>query len=246
MGVRVLGAGVLTLCAAFPVAGATDLPADRFREANALVRAGDYPKGIAIYRELATAGEGSASLFWNWAQAAAARGSLGEAMWALLQGRELEPGDKALSREIERVRDTANLDGAEIAPEPMAVLARLARRLHLGVLAVVLGALSVVFHALARLLPGTRWSVPAGWTALALAAAVSAVPLAGALARPTAVVVTRDAPLVASASPTGEVLGSLREAEVVPILERSAGYLRIEDSSGARGWVHAADVWPLE
>ncbi len=75
---------------------------------------------------------------------------------------------------------------------------------------------------------------------------VSAVPLAGALTRLTAVVVTRDAPLVASASPTGEVLGSLPEAEVVPILERSAGYLRIEDSAGACVWVHPADVWPLE
>jgi hypothetical protein len=60
------------------------------------------------------------------------------------------------------------------------------------------------------------------------------------------VVVRRGAPLLDSASPTGAAIGSLRQAEVVPLLERTASYVRVEDSSGARGWAHADDVWPLE
>ena len=219
---------------------------ERFREANALVRGGDFPKAIGIYRELASSGAESASLYWNWAQAAAARGSVGEAMWALLRGRELEPGDKALGREIERVRQMANLDPAELSPEPMAVLARVSRRFHLALASLVLAGLSVLFHGLSRLLSGGRWPVPAAWTSLGLALALSSVPLLASLARPTGVVILREAPLIGSASPTAEVLGSLREAEVVPILEASGPYLRIEDSSGARGWVHATDVWPLD
>ncbi len=218
----------------------------RFREANALVRAGDYPKGTGIYRELASSGAESASLYWNWAQAAAARGSLGEAMWALLRGRELEPGDKALGREIERVRETANLDPAEVSPEPLATLARVSRRFHLALATLALAGLSVLLHALCRLLSGARWPVPAAWTSMALALALSSVPLLASLARPTGVVILREAPLIGSASPMAEVLGSLREAEVVPILEASGPYLRIEDSSGARGWVHATDVWRLD
>jgi hypothetical protein len=29
-------------------------------------------------------------------------------------------------------------------------------------------------------------------------------------------------------------------------VERSRGYLRVEDSSGARGWARQDDVWPLD
>ena len=72
--------------------------ADRFREANDLARAGDYPKAIALYGELAASGEESASLYWNWAQAATARGAQGEALWALLRARELDPGVEAVVR----------------------------------------------------------------------------------------------------------------------------------------------------
>jgi hypothetical protein len=218
----------------------------RFQEANALARGGDYPGAMEAYRELGASGAESASLYWNWAQAAAARGAVGEAMWALLRGRDLEPGDDALDREIERVRQAANLDPAELAPEPLAVLGRLSRRFHLGLLALALAILSVACHGISRLWPDLTWPTPTGWTAFAVSLALAAVPMGASQARPTAVVVTRDAPLLESASPTAEILGSLREAEVVPILEASGDYLRIEDSSGARGWVHTGVAWPLD
>ena len=41
-------------------------------------------------------------------------------------------------------------------------------------------------------------------------------------------------------------MGTLREGEVVPVLEASGDYLRVEDSSGARGWALAADVRRLD
>ena len=62
------------------------------------------------------------------------------------------------------------------------------------------------------------------------------------LAWPTGAVVRRGAPLLDAASPTAEALGTLREGEVVPILETSGDYLRVEDSSGARGWALTRDV----
>jgi hypothetical protein len=167
-------------------------------------------------------------------------------LWALLRGRELDPGDRALPREIERVREAANLDPAEIAPEPLAALARLSRRFHLGLVALLLAAASLALHATSRLRAGGRPIAAAAWVCLGLALAVSALPIAGSYARTLAVVVTRGAPLIGSASPTAEVLGSLREGEVVPVLEHSGDYLRIEDSSGARGWTHVGDVWPVE
>jgi hypothetical protein len=220
--------------------------ADAFREANEAARVGDYPKAIAAYAELASSGAESASLYWNWAQAAAARGSTGEALWGLLRARELEPSDRAVAREIGRLREAANLDPAEIAPETLAALGRWCRRLQLAWLTLALAALSVALHAAGHLLPRRQRLRTVGLTLLAAAGILGALPVAAAFARPTGVVVRRGAPLLDAASPTAAVIGSLREGEVVPILERGEAFLRLEDSSGARGWARAEDVRRLD
>lgn len=221
-------------------------PADRFRQANEAARSGDAPKAIAGYTELAAAGAESASLYWNWAQVSAARGATGEALWALLRARELEPGDAAVSREITRLRESANLDPAETSPEPLHALGRWSRRLHLSLLALILAAVSLVAHAAARL--WDRGPQRSAFVAalLAVACLLGALPLAASYARPTGVVVRRAAPLLDAASPTAEPVGTLREGEVVPILEDAGGLLRLEDSSGARGWASGEDVWRLD
>jgi hypothetical protein len=217
----------------------------RFREAGEAVRAGDYPRALAIYEELAHAGSDSPSLYWNWAQAASARGAHGEALWALLRARDLGPADAPVAREIDRARELLGLDPAEIAPEPRAVLARLSRRFHLDLAGLGLLLLSLAAHLLARLLPAQRWPAPSAWAALGLGLVVLAVPLLAATAAPTGVVIRRSAPLLDAASPTANVMGSLREGEVVPLLGRSGDYRRLQDSSGARGWASAEDVRPL-
>jgi len=251
MGVRRRGAPLLgALCMIVVLGGAALAPAatpeERFGRANEQARAGDYPRAIAAYRELAAAGVESASLYWNWAQAASARGSQGEALWALLRARELDPGDRAVRRDVERLREAQNLDSAEIAPEPLAAVARLARRFHLDLLAAALLLLSLVAHAWGRWRPGSAWTVPATWVALLAGLLAAAGPAAGALARPTGTVVRRGAPLLDAASPNAEPIGTLREGEVVPILEPSGAWLRVEDASGARGWAHVDDVRRLD
>lgn len=232
-----------------PAAAVTAAPAeapDRFRSANDLARAGDYPKALAAYAEVARSGRESASLYWNWAQAAASRGSSGEALWALLRARELDPGDAAVARDVRRLRESLNLDPAEVAPEPLAALARASRRYHLDLLALALLALSLGAHALARLRAAPR-SVAASAAALLVLGLLAAVaPVAGSLARPTAAVVRRGAPLFDAASPGAESIGTLREGEVVPVLEASGDWLRVQDNAGARGWARAADVRRVE
>ncbi len=218
---------------------------EEFRAANERARAGDYPRALAAYATIASADGESASLYWNWAQAAAARGAQGEALWALLRARELDPSDRAVRREIDRVRAALNLDPAEIAPEPLAVVARAARRFRLDLVALALLVASLVAHTAARV-ASLRVARPVA-TALAVLGVLTAlVPLAGSLARPTAGVVRRGAPLCEAASPTAEVTGTLREGEVVPILEAAGEWLRVEDNAGARGWAHAQDVRRLD
>jgi hypothetical protein len=235
---------LLVLAVARPaLAGPAD---DRFREANDLVRAGDYPKAIALYGEIAASGEESASLYWNWAQAAAARGAQGEALWALLRARELDPGDRAVVRDVERLREALNLDPAEIAPVPLAAVGRFARRFRLDLVALGLLAVSLFAHGLVRLGSPRRVAGRVAWSALAFGLAAAAVPVAASFARPTAAVVRRGAPLLDSASPTAEPTGSLREGEVVPVLEESGSWRRVEDNAGARGWAHAEDARRLD
>jgi hypothetical protein len=38
----------------------------------------------------------------------------------------------------------------------------------------------------------------------------------------------------------------LREGEVVPVLEASGVWLRVEDNAGARGWAHVDDARRLD
>lgn len=238
--------GAALVAAAAPAPGQGQAPDDRFRQASRLLTAGDYPGGLRLYRELTTEGYESASLYWNWAQAAGARGALGEALWALARARELDPSDAALEREIERLRNTANLDRAEVAPEPLAALARLSRRFHFDWWTVGLLGLSLLFHVAARLLSRVAWAAPATWVSLLFGLLLALVPLLGSLARPTAVVVTPGAPLIDAASPSANTLGALREGEIVPILTRRSPYIRLEDSSGARGWAYEEDVRPVD
>jgi hypothetical protein len=240
-------AALLLAVAAGAQQPAVPAPAEeRFREATRQLQAGDAPKAIATYRDLAAGGAESGSLYWNWSQAAAARGAVGEALWALLRAREIGGADAVTVREIERLRQSANLDAAEIAPDPLAALARGAKALHLDLAAVVLLLLSLGAHAAARALPAVRWPVAVAWVALIGGAAAGATALVSARAHPTAVVVHRHVPLADAASPSATALATLREGEVVPVLGTSGGYLRIQDSSGARGWVTAADVWRLD
>jgi len=219
---------------------------ERFKEATRQLHAGDAQQAIAIYRILAAAGAESASLYWNWAQAASSKGAVGEALWALLRAREIAGADMPAVREIERLRQSANLDTAELAPDPLAAVARAATAFHLDLVALVLLALSLAGHALARAFPAARWPVAAAWLALVAGSGAGAVTLAGARAHPAAVVIRRGVPLADAASPTASTLATLREGEVVPVLGASGAYLRIQDSSGARGWVTDDDVWRLD
>jgi hypothetical protein len=237
-------AGLLFVAGALLAAGAAaQAPAERFRAANAHALAGDPPRAIAAYQALAGEGHESPALYWNWAQAAHAQGAAGEALWALLRAREIDPRDRALGREIERTRERLGLEEAELAPEPLAELARAARRFRLGLVAALCALISVALHAGARVRHG---SPRAAAVAFGLAACAALPVLLGAAAKPVAVVVAADASLLDQASPQARPLGALREGEVVPVLERAGDWLRIEDASGARGWARAADVRELQ
>ena len=143
---RVWSAGavaVLLIAGAGPLPAAAPGPEERFREGTALLRSGDIPGGLAVFRELASSGHESVNLYWNWAQGAAVRGRAGEALWALLRAREVGPRDAAAEREIERLRLALQLDRAELNPVPTVALSRVARSWHFQLVAWVLFAFAL-------------------------------------------------------------------------------------------------------
>ncbi len=224
-------------------------PEDVFRVANAHARSGDYPKACVMYQQLAGSAPDSASLYWNWAQVAAARGAAGESLWALLRAREADPWDPAVAREIERVREGLNLDAAEIEPEPLAALARGVRPLRLEWSVLVLLLVSLLSQTCAQVARDARWKTRSRWAAwgiLGLALALFGLSALAVTASSTGVVVRRNAPLLEAASATASPVGVLREGEVLPIRGQSGEYLKVQDSSGARGWVASGDLRRLD
>jgi hypothetical protein len=100
-------------------------------------------------------------------------------------------------------------------------VARASRQFHLDLIAVGLLAFSILAHVIVRARRGARIGQVA-WASLILGLLVAAAPVSGAMAHGTAVVVKRGAALLDAASPTANAVGTLREGEVLPILERAA------------------------
>ncbi len=195
---------------------------ERFRAANELARSGDYPKALAGYAALAAAGGESASLYWNWAQAAVGARRSGRGALGAAAGARAGPGGSR-----RRARDRARARGAQPRPgrdRARATGSRRPRGPPLPPRPRRAGApRAVARRPRGRALSPASVAVARSRRALAaLGVLTAAVPIAGGFARPTAAVVRRGAPLFDAASPTAEATGSLREGEVVPVLDAAA------------------------
>lgn len=241
-----IGSLALLVAGAGLLLAASPGPEERFREGTALLRSGDIPGGLTVFRELASSGHESANLYWNWAQGAAARGRAGEAMWALLRAREVGPRDVAAEREVERLRQALQLDHAELNPVPTAALARVARAWHFQLVFAVLLAFALHLRIFYWRRAALRWPAVVSMIALVVALALAAATFIGSSARPTAVVTAREVALLDAASSTARTVATLREGEVVPVYDTAGEFLRVQDSSGARGWARTTDVWWLD
>ena len=221
-----LGLGLLSAAALAAPALAARPPrrASRFREANDLVRAGDYPKAIAALPRAGRRRARRAPRSTGTGRRPRPRaGRTGEALWALLRARELDPGDRAVARD-----DRAAARGAQ--PRPRRDRARAPgrrRSLRAPVPPRPRGrrscSRSPCSPTCSRAPAGRAVGPPRclGVTfGLGLLAAVA--PLAGSFARPTAVVVRRGAPLLDAASPTPRPWARCAKARSCPSSRRAA------------------------
>ena len=220
-----------------PSAGAqTEAPTVGFRRGNENAARGRWEDAIVEYGRLAKEGVRAPSLYWNWAQAAAANGRKGEALWALMRARELAPTDAFMIREVERLRSELGLDPSEISLGFLGDLRMAARRFRCDGLAIA----AFLFSSI--VLMGNRKRTTLSLGSFAIGLLLAAPFLFGPWREPRAVVAQKDAPLMDAARNDAVALANLREGEVVPLLGEEGEYVRIQDASGARGFAHQNDV----
>lgn len=214
----------------------SEAPSAVFRRGNEHAARSRWDDALVEYGRLAKDGVKAPSLYWNWAQAASASGRKGEALWALMRGRELTPGDSGMTREVERLRSELGLDPSEVSLGFLGDLRILARSFRFDALAIV----AFLFSIIAVMGKKPRASVSLGGLLVGLL--LTAPFVAGSWREPRGVVVQKDAPLMDAARNDAVALANLREGEVVPFLGEEGEYVRIQDASGARGFAHKNDV----
>ncbi|MEO8499515.1 MAG: hypothetical protein ABI565_01270 [Vicinamibacteria bacterium] len=220
-----------------PSAGAQgEAPTVGFRRGNESAARSRWDDAIVEYNRLARGGVRAPSLYWNWAQAAAASGRKGEALWALMRARELAPTDSGMIREVERLRSELGLDPSEISLGFLGELRMFARRFRFDGLAIAAFLLSTL------VLIGSRRRTTLSLGSFAIGLLLVAPFLLGSWREPRAVVAQKDAPLLDAARTDAVALANLREGEVVPVLGQEGDYIKIQDASGARGFAHKNDV----
>ncbi len=235
---KVRSAPLLFLAALWPclAAAQAEAPETVFRRGNEHAARSRWDEAIVEYGGLARNGVKAPSLYWNWAQAAAASGRKGEALWALMRGRELTPGDSSMVRDIERLRGELGLDPSEVSLGFLGDLRVLARRFRFDALALAAFLVSIVAAM------GKKPRSSLSLSALGVGLLLGAPFVAGAWREPRGVVVQKDAPLMDVARNDAVALANLREGEVVPLLGEEGEYVKIQDASGARGFAHKDDV----
>jgi hypothetical protein len=220
-----------------PSTGAqSEAPDVVFRRGNENAARSRWDDAMVEYGRLAAQGVRAPSLYWNWAQAAAASGKKGEALWALMRARELAPTDPAMIREVERFRGELGLDPSEVSLGFLGDLRMFARRFRFDGLAIAALLLST-FVAM-----GKKKNTSLSLGSFALGILLAAPFFAGSWREPRAVVAQKDAPLLDAPRNDALALSNLREGEVVPLLGQDGEYVRIQDASGARGFAHRNDV----
>jgi len=234
MTLRVSTVALLILLGALPVRAQVPDNAAIFRSGNEKASLSRWDEAIEAYAKLDEEGVRAPALYWNWAQAAGASGLKGEALWALLNAQEQAPRDASIKREMERLRGELGLDPSEMSLGFLGELRALARRFRFDAVAIALMIASLA--AVSRRKP--RVALACFLVGLVMVSPFFAAPWR----EPRAVVIRKDAPLVDAPSLDAVALATLREGEVVPVLEQEGDYFRIQDASGARGFAHNRDV----
>lgn len=239
MRTRLAGGLVMVLFTAAPVRPQAEAPEVAFRRANESAARSRWDDAASEYARLERAGVRAPSLYWNWAQTAAASGKKGEAVWALLSAQELTPRDSGMARELERLRGELGLDPSEISLGFLGEGRRFARRFRFDGLASAAFLLSILS------LGGKKRRTPLSLVGFIVGLTLIAPAFAGGWREFRGVVVQKDAPLMDVPRNDAVALANLREGEVLPILGDEGDYVRIQDASGARGFAHKSDVRPL-
>ncbi|MBI1798083.1 MAG: BatD family protein, partial [Candidatus Eisenbacteria bacterium] len=206
-----------------PGAGENAGERERAREADRAAEAGDAAKAHAGWLALWKAGDREAALAARLSWSEIQTGSVGPAAAWALAGDVDDARDPALEWVRDRVRESGGLVGAGAGRIPV-------RRVEWALVALALGAVA-----------GLGWPRAGVWgTAVALSVAVAAAfPAESAWLRRLDRAVVREPVTLARSL-------ELESGQVVRIIGRGAGRVRVSAGHGVEGWVPAATVYAIQ
>lgn len=224
-------------------------PPERFEQANALYRAGDFSGAASEYDALVKDGFASPSLHLNLGNAQARLGLRGRAVASWERALRLDPWDEDAGANLRAAR-TEDPDRA-LAGEPT-LLARVVERTSDGV-AVVIFLLPwwLLWGALA-LRPRVGGRMRRTLSALALLSALgvlAGVILVAGRARdrrlPLVILVAPSTPVREGPSPALKAAFELHEGTRARVVRQSGGFVLVRLDGGLEGWLPVDDVEPL-
>ncbi len=225
-----------------------------FRQANELYRGGRFEDAAEAYRAILSRGVESGALYYNFGNALAKAGHVGQALWAYLEAERLAPRDPDVQANL------AYIIG-ELRPEAQAGVEALLRQRRLAGLGLRLTTEELTIAWLVLLWAAALTWIAVGFSAqasarlrpIAIALSVAAV-LAGAgmAARrllldgiPRAVVVADQAEAKFAPQDSSTTHFVVPEGSVIRRMEEELGWVQVRRPDGQSGWVRRDAVKAL-
>ena len=238
---------LLILCAGSPTAQMPEDTTERYNEAGALYRAGDFGNALTVYEKLIESGISNPDLYYNASNAAYRIGSLGTAILFLERARRLAPSDKDILANLAYLNSVKTDQETEQSNVVLAFLSRCYDAVNVNAAALWSG---IAFAAALILATGALYV--AGWKRLTLLPAALVCLLVfftatGALVQKAhrqativeAVVLAEEAPAYSGPGIENTHIFTLHEGTKVTIEREQDTWSLIRLGSGAGGWIKA-------
>jgi tetratricopeptide (TPR) repeat protein len=234
-GRRAAGTLTLLMLVLFPAASALAQndpdPLIRWEEANQAYRGGAFDDAVEVYRELLEV-HADPNLEANLAAALWRRGDRGEALLRYQRALELAPRDRAMRRNVERLR--SELGDPPGGRSRMTAILGWVRLDELLTLLLAASTVSVGLFVLAR---RHRWASRMAVVTVVVAIAIGIVAVGhGLVLAPKNQAMALET-LALSAEPGGPPIAAVAEGSVVTLLEADDGTARIQAPGLPAGWV---------
>ena len=228
------------------------------REAETLVKKGDFSRAAQAYQQAIASGARCASMYYNHGTAALKSGQIGPAVLSFERGLRLDPDDEDLQYNLQQALQQISgpLAAAALLPRPQAWMLRWSLHtwqsltIALWFMAVLFIVLRLIFMRRFNWLRGAGLLISLLLFAAALLASVLSLDRQAIQSRGDAVMIAATAQAAREAdADKAPVAFTLQPGQPLQIIERRGDWLRVELLNGLQAWLpqsSIAEIWPAQ